>query len=236
MYLSRNDITRIAGKVIRRYNIFAPPEYSSARRIDPVQIATDLLHLSVEHVKLSSDGSILGVTSYGKAGAYILDEENSQSIYSLDGNTILIEKSLYTDRYKGRYNFTVAHELGHQILQRMYPNDYGVKNRSSKTVYYRDKNVQKSRIDWEEWQADTLAAEMLMPSDLVKDLLRRYGLKRKNLMLNPIFNSLEYQRFGRMANFLGVSKETLSIRLKHMGVLTESYMKEPQAIMDIFKD
>lgn len=232
MYLSRKDIAQIANRVIRRYDSLAPPTHG-IRRIDPMKIAIDILDLTVEYMKLSEDGSVLGITSYDAALVEITGSDTSQNV-TLNGKTILIEKSLHSEEQRGRRNFTLAHELSHQILKLMFPKDYGVRYRKSGAVYYRDQRSRKAKIDWEEWQADTLAVEILMPRELISNIMRIYGFSDGFKQLNKIFANEEYRRFCRMANFLGVSKETLSIRLQQLGWLKENYLRNPYAVMDIY--
>lgn len=230
-YLSKQDIHQIAERVLRRYHSLVQPESAGPQRIDPLFIAQDIMKLTVEHASLSEDGSILGATSYGTA-AICIYEESEYVPYWLDGRTILIEKSLHTEGQTGRYHFTVAHELSHQILKLLFPKEYGLRYRKSKAVIYRD-NRQR-QLDREEWQADALAVELLMPAKLIHETMQMYGLKNGIRRLNRIFDGDEYKRFSWMANYLGVSKEALAIRLQDLGLLKENELKNPYAVMDIY--
>lgn len=144
MYLSRKDIAGIAGRVIQRYNILSPPKHSDIRRIDPVKIATEIFGLTVKYMKLSSDGSILGITSYDATFVEVTGSAPISQSIILDGRTILVEQSLCTAAQQGRHNFTVAHELGHQVLRLLYPDDYGIRYRKTGVVYYRDKSKRQA--------------------------------------------------------------------------------------------
>ena len=229
-YLTRNDLESIAKRVVTKFYALSQTTVDM-RKIEPVQIATRILGLSIEHLKLSMNGSILGITSYGNASISIFDISNSDSSYYLDGKTILIEKSLCAEDQRGRYNFTVAHEVSHQILKLLYPDEYGIRKRTA--ILYRTDKHKHSSLEWEEWQANTLAASILMPPDLVRKCLYRFGFNEKIHMLNRIFAHDEYVRFCCMAEFLGVSKEALAIRLGQLGVLDHNYLHNPYAIMDI---
>lgn len=229
-YLSRNDIRQIAARVLRKYESLAPPTHG-IRRIDPNRIAEDVLHLSVQYGDLPGD-DILGVTSYGPVLIETDEENGTTHAFYLDGKTILIDKSLQNEEQRGRRNFTIAHETGHQILKLLFPTDYGIKMRKRVPVYYRAHQRKSGIADWEEWQADTLAVELLMPSDRIYRLMHAYGFSEIK-SLNRVFDHDTYWKFCKMANFLGVSKEALSIRLEQLGLLEQNDLKNPYVAIDI---
>ena len=83
---------------------------------------------------------------------------------------IVIDSALAADRCTGCRNFTIAHEAAHQILADLFPNDYGKAVKCRGHIAYRERNGKPS---WEEWQADTLAAELLMPTFLINAEIER---------------------------------------------------------------
>tara|TARA_R110002073_G_scaffold129935_6_gene276482 strand:+ start:3175 stop:3747 length:573 start_codon:yes stop_codon:yes gene_type:complete len=90
-----------------------------------------------------------------------------------------------------RQRFSMAHEYGHYLLHRDKIHEMPV----GEQILHR--NGDKNRI---EYQANSFAAELLMPEDLVRKSLRSAGGNLK-----------------KMADFLGVSKESLKYRLEALG-------------------
>ena len=114
---SRNDLERIAGKVVAAYmrSVTVPKE--DVYQIDPERVAQDLFHLSLEYFHLSSDRTILGMTSKEEYWMEVFDENMGSLFCCLDGKTIFIEQDLLSGKVpRGRYNYTVMHEVAHQIL------------------------------------------------------------------------------------------------------------------------
>ena len=75
-----------------------------------------------------------------------------------------------------------------------------------------------------------------MPVEIVYGALKRFELESGIDILNKIFRQKDYDRFCKMAEYLGVSKQALSIRLKRMGLLKKEYLKNPYALVAIEKE
>lgn len=146
-----------------------------------------------------------------------------------------MEKELVSDpAQRGRYNFTVLHEVAHQILDRMAPQEQG--GCRCRVMYYRGIVQQHPSQDWGEWQADNMASALLLPAFAVNAALSRFGLEGGIDILNRIYRPKEYQRFCDMAEYLGASKQALAIRLRRLGLLKTEYLRNPQSMVDIEKD
>ena len=96
MILSQKQIEEIAAAVTRDFNeFFFGCETDKARiaRATPIdQFATDYLSLDVSFARLSSDGSIYGLTAYENT-EYIIEESNAQRSIALRRNQILLDES-----------------------------------------------------------------------------------------------------------------------------------------------
>lgn len=55
-------------------------------------------------------------------------------------------------------------------------------------------------------------------------------------MLNKVFAHTEYRKFEQMADYMGVSKQALAIRLKRLSLLNFDYLEDPYALVDIYPD
>ena len=143
----------------------------------------------------------------------------NQLFFELDGSTILVDKRLLSNpKIAGRKNFTIAHEIAHQIINREYPEMYDKQNRVF-CDYRRSVKPKKVERDWHEWQADALAAAMLLPLDALQDSMFMFGLGEKLKMLSRKYSDTRYKYFCQMAEYLQVSRTALSYRMEQLGLL-----------------
>ena len=118
--LSREQLEQIADGVIHQYKAALVPEKHLCYNVDPTELAS-LLGYTVDYQYLTKDGSVLGKTASGKMWITVYDSDKTEILYELDDRTILIEKRLlFSPRNVGRKNFTIAHELAHQIINRSF--------------------------------------------------------------------------------------------------------------------
>lgn len=123
--LFRRDLEGIACRVFTAYKRLSEVSNEETNCIDPELLTRRLLGLALDYCHLSKDGSVLGLTSFAEIGVEIFDTPDTQTFYYLDGKTVLIETDLASDATQlGRYNFTVAHEVSHQILAMLFPSEY----------------------------------------------------------------------------------------------------------------
>lgn len=233
--LSRKDLENIAERVLVSYRNLPEVKKKKMYRIDPELLLTKVLGLNIEYQHLSVDGSILGLTSFEEVEVEVLDYTDMDSFFFLDGKTVLVERDLHDDSAQvGRCNFTTMHEGGHQILKRLFPNEYGSTQQIPVVHYYKHNSEKNKPIsDWEEWQANTLAAAILMPRDLVENGMYLFDLGKKIKCLNRITDIRTYEKFSALAEFLGTSKSALAIRMKQLNLLEKEYLDNPFAILDI---
>ena len=217
-YLSREDIEKIADRVGCQYKKAYVPERHMCYMVDAAELA-EMLGFKIEYVHITRDGSILGQTSSGRVWTTIYDDNMNQLFFELDGSTILVDKRLLSNpKIAGRKNFTIAHEIAHQIINREYPEMYDKQNRVF-CDYRRSVKPKKVERDWHEWQADALAAAMLLPLDALQDSMFMFGLGEKLKMLSRKYSDTRYKYFCQMAEYLQVSRTALSYRLEQLGLL-----------------
>ena len=217
-YLSKDDIEKIAAKVICQYKVQYVPERCMCYTVD-VNVLAEMLGLKIEYVNITRDGSILGQTSSGRVWTEIYDDNMNKLFIELDGSTILVDKRLLSSaKIAGRKNFTIAHEISHQIIKRLYPEMYDTQNRIF-CDYRRSTKPKKEIVDWREWQADALAAALLLPLDVLQDSMFVFGLGEKMKMLSRKYSSTNFGFFCEMADYLQVSRTALSYRMEQLGLL-----------------
>lgn len=222
-YLSRNDIEQIAERTISQYKTSFVPEHHLCYNVDPSELAT-LLGFRIAYVNITRDGSILGQTSCGCVWTPIVGPNGEDYLFYLDGKTILVEERLLRDTKSiGRKNFTIAHELAHQIINREYHNMYCAQYRIF-CDYRRSAKPHREITDWYEWQADALAAAILLPRDALQDAMFLFGLGVKMKVLSKKYSENKYNCFCNMAEFFQVSKTALAYRMEQLGLLERNYL------------
>lgn len=152
-YLSRADLSRIAGKYIDQYYTRFGISKDAPEPIDPERLASSVLGLNLKMLPLCSDGHILGLTVFQRCSFTATLGDGTKLLEVFMPRDIVIDSSLAADRCTGCRNFTIAHETAHQILADQFPNDYGKAANCRRHIAYRERNGQPS---WEEWQADTM--------------------------------------------------------------------------------
>lgn len=218
LYLSRAQIEAMAESVIQRYLEMVSPQKRLFCYVDISELA-EMLGFTIDYQYLSEDGAILGMTASQPVSAVICDLD-----YDLDGSTILIEQRLLHPSLTGRRNFTIAHELAHQIINRTYPEEYAMENR----VFcdYRRSGQHKEISDWHEWQADALGAALLLPKEAVTDAMFLHGLGKKMTVLSRKYSENRYRSFWDMAEYLKVSRTALAYRMEQLGLLERNLLVE----------
>lgn len=205
-------------------------------RIDPELFLEGVLKLNIGYEHLSYDDSILGITVFEEAVIKVLNEADEEEDLLLDGNTVLIESDLkYGVKNKGRMNFTLMHEGGHQILKHLFPDDYGFANGGTPPVLcYKANSENDNKItDWEEWQANAIASATLLPACLIRQGMSFFGFGNKIECLNRVFWPEDFKRFTALADFLGSSRKALAIRMKQLGLLKKEYLDNPYEMISI---
>lgn len=231
-YLSRRYLEQLAKQHTDRYY-----QHLGASEmpipVNPTVLAVETLGLNVQYLPLCQNGDILGLSAFDDVEITLHLEDGSEDHKLLTNRDIVIDTALMADDKIGRCNFTIAHETAHHILCRRFPKEYGpVCNRRSHIMYRRSKEDHS----WVEWQADTIASALLLPTELVAACLWVFGLGQRIEMLNSVFRKAEYEKFCNMASYLGVSKQALCIRLKQLGMLGKEYLANPYDLVTIYND
>lgn len=227
-YLTQSEIESIGQRVYRAYCRLPRFKMEPVVSVDPEILARELLKLSVEYHTLSVDGEILGLTARNKYRITVYDDGPQGQLCLLRKNTIFIDSVLKeTPKLRGRYHFTLAHEASHQILWMLYP------ARATGTLNERQIPCclpEHSDAGREERCTNILTADILMPPQLLKSQMSKYGLGERIEILNRLYDRAVYNKFSDMAVSLGVSKTALCIRMKQLGLIEKEYLKDPYAL------
>ena len=220
--LSRADIEQIAERIVAIYTEAYVPEKHLFYRVIPEELA-EVLGLEVDYQILSLDGTILGVTAPDEQYVSVYDNKQ-ECCYYLDGNTILIDTRLCaSSKTIGRKNYTLAHEIAHQVLYKAFPDAYASATRIM-CDYRRTPNTRKKVTNWTEWQADALAAALLLPKDAILDGMFLFSLGEHINTLSRKYTPNKYDNFCYLATALGVSQSALAYRMEQLGLLDRCFL------------
>lgn len=228
--LARADMEKIARDTLEE---FAPQNLETPKSFDVDVFLSDYLGLLVKE-------RYIGVTGYEALGLTVmsdmveipsLDERFRPTVITETYGNVLISPSLCGMKYLGRKRYTEVHEGAHWILHRPYfqkkeqlnggGTGHGFVACRSIERYAPQK---KRSTDWLEWQADTLAAALLMPGEIfskyTRKLLRQAGAVRGYLEgANPRDKRIFYEIVPELSRRFSVSLRAVQIRMIHLGLI-----------------
>jgi hypothetical protein len=194
--------------------------------IDVYAVIEKCLDVPYDWKYLTPDQSILGATAFSGGLLWVWPESKYYEgllpyQIEVEPGTILIDTTLTEQDNRGRENFTVMHEVFHQVLHkkcfRTMPKNY-VHPTASRTI---DGQVRYASyaLAMIEKQANACAAAFLMPADLTRNtykyLYRAAGFNRYNY-------GFVYNTIKEMAEEFSVSQQAMSIRLQTLGLIDEN--------------
>ena len=164
------------------------------------------------------------------------------SIKRFGKDTILLDKSLDTvPLYSvSKSRFTLMHECAHQILHQDYNRMRKPAGEGGLAAYSLVDSGDNSRtkmnpqkewtdIEWMEWQADYLAAALLMPKHRIDQFLKESDIlsEYQDSVKAKQFEERAYRRFVmQLADAFKVSETTAKIRMANMGFKRLSDLSE----------
>ncbi len=223
MILSRQDIDTIADQILLDFQSHFHG-YGQFPRTDIDLLASAYLDLQVHYHTLSVDGNLLGVTAYDAVDVRV-DQDRT---LHLERDTVLLERQFLDrrgtpkqwDSLARRRAFTLAHECSHQIIFRMETAAVKDELRKRYSGCHRyDCRELKNHEDWNEWQADTLGAALLMPRMYIQKYFVEYQQNQPLVSYGGAYAARERLAITHLMSFFGVSKSALEIRLKGLGYL-----------------
>lgn len=133
-----------------------------------------------------------------------LEDNVSGMLVIKDEQSIIVVNA---NHHPNRQRFTIAHELGHYFLHRKLSSVFF----DESLLFFRDeKSAQGTKF--QEIEANTFAAELLMPEKVLREKLSQEPL--------DALDDVEQSAFGELAAELQVSCQALTIRLTRLGLIT----------------
>ncbi len=219
-------VTQLEEKATELLIEFDEERLHKTKPIDVYAVIEKCLDVPYDWKYLTPDQSILGATAFSGGVLWVWPESKYYEgllpyQIEVEPGTILIDTTLTEQDNRGRENFTVMHEVFHQVLHkkcfRTMPKNY-IHPTASRTI---DGQIRYSSyaLAMIEKQANACAAAFLMPAELTKNtykqLYRTAGINRYN-------HSFVYNTIKEMAEEFSVSQQAMSIRLQNLGLIDEN--------------
>jgi Zn-dependent peptidase ImmA (M78 family) len=237
LFLSKTRIESIAMRYIRDYK---PKALQDPHPISADEFVECYLGYKIRYENLSHNQSILGMTITDGGNIPIYDKEsNSVSHIQVEAKTVLIDNHLLDDNQRGRYEFTLMHEAGHIVLH--CPNQstrnkifvFSELKESESIIRKEVENfcrINKTPMEWQEWQADYFASCMKLPKPMVRkfvmQVLRDMGLKQ-DCISSDSFTTLLLKR--KVAEYFVTSMQAAEICLKELQIIDETKLTMPKS-------
>lgn len=186
-------------------------EYESPMPIDIQAFATDYLKLEIAYCKFDENSNIAGMRT---------------------GSRIYLDERLMSDDKVGERNFTIAHECGHDLINWQDPS-YAPHQSTNYRIPKQRKEL-KTEDDFREWQANVVAAYLLLRPYLVGWAMFTF-MKKDKLVVYGEYCLCQQDRYrlAMMAKFLGVSRTCLLYRLEHLEMIDRRKYEEYDPSVDI---
>lgn len=161
-YISNKEIENVAIQLLKTYNI------KTGESIKPPIPVIELIEYLGYDLSFETDG--------------IYEDPNYLGGLIIDDKKVEINENI--SNQEGRLHFTMAHEIGHIKLHVPII----MKQKARENILCRkDEGFEGTKKDPKEWQADTFAAYLLMPTDRVTDAFNKVSqhpitLKKKRFL------------------------------------------------------
>lgn len=234
--LSRDEIEEIATKKLKE---FSPLNLEIPRPLRTTDFLENYLGLIVKHKYICDfQSGILALTVMGNEALIPSYDEVFQPVVLEETfGTVLITPQLSGRNNLPRRRYTEMHEASHFILHQPYFSQCeqtAVATREERRcsfVVCRKIELSQSEAlntdsDWLEYQADALAAAMLMPKNVfisyTRDVLKKNGVRRNYLYVDSQGkHSIIHRIIYDVADTFNVSYQAAKIRMQHLGILKE---------------
>lgn len=204
---------------------FDPERLKKPKPIDVYAVIEKCLGVDYDWKYITPDQSILGATAFNAGYVWVWPEPCYRegmlpSKLYLSKGSILIDATLTEGDNRGRENFTVMHEVFHQVLHkncfRRDPPDY---IHSTTQGALNGKKSLKTSLDFIEYQANACAAAFLMPQNVVRDEFKKRSSNLGSKYPLPCDYMVE-SIICDMADAFSVSKQAMRYRLNSLKMIT----------------
>ncbi len=176
--LSPNQLETKATELLRKFDseLLVKP-----KPIDVYAVIEKCLNVPYDWKYITPDQSVLGATAFADGYMYIWDKPYYEKgilprkIF-LEKGTILIDSTLTEEKDRGHENFTVIHEVFHQVLhKRCFAHSKADYTHATYAKALGDRRKPKTAIEIIEYQANSCAAYFLMPRNVVLSVYDKFA-------------------------------------------------------------
>ena len=223
-YLNNRQIDDICNVLTDIYTEKKMDEGTIITQIDIEDFTTKILGCKIVYECIAEEVDCLGFMSDGTE--YLPVNRDGKTVNVLfPKDTIVIDKFLNDPSQLNRKRFTIAHEAGHVIKNRMYGNTGPEYNHAGGIILDSAHGLHK-RYSIKEVEANNFAASLLMPEGMVAMLMHKlYGCEQIVKYQNDIIDGEDAKRISLMARILGVSYTAMFYRLKTLGFVLEGELE-----------
>lgn len=233
MYILKgSDFDDIAEEILQEN---MPHVFYRPQAVDIEYLAEEKFYLDIKYDCIRPDGSVLGMVAFDQTDFRTYDYDGNERKIKLDCGTVMIDMSLIGKENRARRRFTLAHEFAHWNCH--LPYHIGGKGccdmrRTSGLVACRTENIEQYRLRgtkiqhqdeyWLEWQADRLAAAILMPKktfiEVCQKVMWTYGIRRGYLQ-RETDKHIASKIIKDVADMFDVSFRATQIRMINLGLV-----------------
>ncbi len=222
-FISARELTEITqGLVALHHGTPSPPW------VDIDSLVTKTLRLPVVYERFATaDSDCVGFTSNGETPlAVFRNGRSTEVLYPKD--TIVLEEYLSYPNEEYTRRFTLAHEVGHVLLNRADPlQQAACFNRLYDNERQYTMEDLRAHLKLSETQANHIAAALLMPYGTLSGLVRAHTKRRKLPVYgDSVFLPETKVILHEMSRQLGVSHTTLLIQLRKYNLLSHHSIDE----------
>lgn len=186
------------------------------------------LHLNIVYANIDEpDKNKIGFLSDGKTPLQIIEKQKSK-MKVFPENTIVIDNYLRKSDMSSERRHTIGHEIGHYLLQH-----FGFTAKEAAFINSFDSersyDFQEIRdlLKIDEYNADEIASQLLMPEFILADyLIKYYGKPYINIYGEYMMLSEDKNKLGIIAEILGVSYSALLMQLRKNKMLKKHSAEE----------
>lgn len=216
--INKDQFDQVATEFLKKYC----PEALKSPIIVPIEkIARESMGLIVERVSITEDLSELGKIFFTDGITEVYIKESDEYIRKMvRKGTVFIDIDVIEKRNCGCERFTLAHECVHwekhkmyHLLQTCVSKNIAVAHRCpDKTV---TEKTARTEEDWMEWQADGIAASILMPRETFKKKADEIVSKLRKIKISngSIISELLIKE---ISTYFNVSEQAAKIRLSEL--------------------
>lgn len=223
-YMSYAEADELCDGLVREYLGKAAP---IPHCIDIEGFVRDFLKCPVVYENFAEDDpNKLGFLSDGRSPLKIRKNGRILAVI-FPINTIVLDRFLLRPEESNRKRFTLSHEVGHFLANRISPPTAPCFHRPYDSEKEYKKADLREQLTLDEWQANTLGASLLMPRFVMQKALKDFNSGRRLPVYGEgVFHPREKVIINKMADSLCVSYTALIIRLRSLGMLNPHPISE----------